>query len=63
MVWLLVVAQIPVVDVETRVVVVRHVVVEMDLKSPVANYPWFEHKVHLVTFVVVEALEVLVLSE
>ncbi|GJT30866.1 hypothetical protein Tco_0671177 [Tanacetum coccineum] len=50
--------QIRVVDVGIRVVVVRHVVVEMDLKGPVANYPWFQHKGHLVIFVVVEVLEV-----
>ncbi|GKD08761.1 hypothetical protein Tco_1188446, partial [Tanacetum coccineum] len=46
-----------------EVVVVRHVVVEMDLKDPVANYPWFEHKVHLVTCEVVEVLECVLLLE
>ncbi|GJS92047.1 hypothetical protein Tco_0774683 [Tanacetum coccineum] len=63
MVELMVVAQILAVDVETQVVVVRHVVVEMDLKDPVANYPWFEHKVHLVTCEVVEVLECVLLLE
>ncbi|GJW34266.1 hypothetical protein Tco_0054298 [Tanacetum coccineum] len=63
MVELMVVAQILVVDVENRVVVVSLVVVEMDLKGPVANYLWFEHNVHLVTFVVVEVLECVLLLE
>ncbi|GJW60974.1 hypothetical protein Tco_0110309 [Tanacetum coccineum] len=40
MVELMVVAQILVVDVETQVVVVRHVVVEMDLKGSMANCPY-----------------------
>nr|GEV56105.1 putative reverse transcriptase domain-containing protein [Tanacetum cinerariifolium] len=57
------VVQIRVADLEIREVVMRHVMVEMDLKDPVANYPWFEHKDHLVTLLVEEVLEVLVLSE
>ncbi|GJX49163.1 putative reverse transcriptase domain-containing protein, partial [Tanacetum coccineum] len=44
-------------------VVKRHVVVEMDSKGPVANYPWFKHRDHLVTLEVEEVLEVQVLSE
>ncbi|GKD90874.1 hypothetical protein Tco_1366381, partial [Tanacetum coccineum] len=49
--------QIRVVDLENQEVVERHVVVEMDWKGPVANYPWFEHRVHLVTFEVEEVLK------
>nr|GEW68044.1 hypothetical protein [Tanacetum cinerariifolium] len=52
------VVQIRVVDVRNRVVVVRHVAVKMDLKGPVANYPWLQHKGHFVIFVVVKVLEV-----
>ncbi|GKA60159.1 hypothetical protein Tco_0759472 [Tanacetum coccineum] len=33
------------------------------LEGPVANYPWFEHRDHLVTFKVEEVLEIQVLSE
>ncbi|GJS57444.1 hypothetical protein Tco_0652228 [Tanacetum coccineum] len=44
MVELMVVVQIWVVDLEIREVVVRHVVVEMDLKGPVANCPSLTHK-------------------
>ncbi|GJR29234.1 hypothetical protein Tco_1105466 [Tanacetum coccineum] len=54
---------VEVVDFENQKVVERHVVVEMDYKCPVANYPWFKHRDHLVTFEVEEVLEVLVLSE
>ncbi|GKG26811.1 hypothetical protein Tco_0402514, partial [Tanacetum coccineum] len=57
MVELMVLAQISMMDIETRVVVVRHVVVEMHLKGSVANYPLFEHEDHLVTCEVVEVLE------
>ncbi|GKC07953.1 hypothetical protein Tco_0999563 [Tanacetum coccineum] len=39
MVELMVVVQIWVADLEIREVVVRHAVVEMDLKGPVANCP------------------------
>ncbi|GJZ50997.1 hypothetical protein Tco_0605512 [Tanacetum coccineum] len=47
-----------VVDVEIQEVVVRHEVVEIDLKVPVANCSWLTYKGHLVTkFVVVEVLE------
>nr|GEV17744.1 Toll/interleukin-1 receptor (TIR) domain-containing protein [Tanacetum cinerariifolium] len=45
------------VDLKNREVVMKHVVVEMDLKGPVANYLWFEHKDYLVIFVVEEVLE------
>ncbi|GKA71511.1 hypothetical protein Tco_0777650 [Tanacetum coccineum] len=55
MVELMVVAQIPMVDVETWVVVVRHVVVEMDLKGPMANCPYLR--------LVVEVLECVLLLE
>ncbi|GJS31699.1 hypothetical protein Tco_0492319 [Tanacetum coccineum] len=58
MVELMVVVQIRVADLEIREVVVRHVVVEMDLKGLVANYPWFKHKDHFVSFVVEEVLEI-----
>ncbi|GKC67789.1 hypothetical protein Tco_1100387 [Tanacetum coccineum] len=57
MVELMVVVQIQVADLEIREVVMRYVVVEMDLKGPVANYPWFKHKDHFVTFVEKEVLE------
>ncbi|GJW71264.1 hypothetical protein Tco_0128181 [Tanacetum coccineum] len=59
MVGLMAVVQIRVVDLENQEVVVKHVVVEMDYKGLVANYPWFEHKDHLVTFIVEEVLEIL----
>ncbi|GJY81970.1 hypothetical protein Tco_0494721 [Tanacetum coccineum] len=54
-----------VVDVEIRVVVVRHEAVEIDLKGPVANCSQLTHKGHLVTNFVVEVLELseLVLDE
>ncbi|GKA69658.1 hypothetical protein Tco_0775722 [Tanacetum coccineum] len=57
MVELMVVVQIRVADLEIREVVMRHVVVEMDLKGPVANCPSLTHKGYLVTFVVEEVLE------
>ncbi|GJS98189.1 hypothetical protein Tco_0819359 [Tanacetum coccineum] len=57
MVELMVVVQIRVANLEIREVVVRHVVVEIDLKGPVANCPLLTHKVYLVTFVVVKVLE------
>ncbi|GKA48924.1 hypothetical protein Tco_0741882 [Tanacetum coccineum] len=41
----------------------RHVVVEMDLKGPMANCPLLTHKGYLVTFVVVEVLECVLLLE
>ncbi|GKB04463.1 hypothetical protein Tco_0832606 [Tanacetum coccineum] len=50
--------QIRVVDLENQEVVERHMVVEMDWKGTMANYPWFVHMDHLVTFEVVEVLEV-----
>ncbi|GJX13244.1 hypothetical protein Tco_0205002 [Tanacetum coccineum] len=50
---------VEVVDVEIRVVVIRHEVMEIDLKGPMANCSRLTHKGHLVTkFVVVEVLEV-----
>ncbi|GJV58574.1 hypothetical protein Tco_1459579 [Tanacetum coccineum] len=63
MVELMVVVQIRVVDLEIWEVVVRHVVVEMDLKGPVANCPSLTHKGYLVTFVVEEVLECVLLLE
>ncbi|GJY45316.1 hypothetical protein Tco_0434379 [Tanacetum coccineum] len=33
------------------------------LEGPIASYPWFEHKDHLVTLEMEEVLKVLVLSE
>ncbi|GJS34062.1 hypothetical protein Tco_0532444 [Tanacetum coccineum] len=50
--------QIQVVDVQIWVVDVRHEVVVMDLKGPVANYPWLTHMGYEVINVVVEFLEV-----
>ncbi|GJW78756.1 hypothetical protein Tco_0140438 [Tanacetum coccineum] len=47
--------QIRVVDLENREVVVRHVVMD--------NYPWFEHRDHLVMFVVEEVLKCVLLLE
>nr|GEX68916.1 hypothetical protein [Tanacetum cinerariifolium] len=44
---------------EIQEVVVRHVVVEMDLKGLRANCPSLTHKGYLVTFVVKEVLETL----
>ncbi|GJT99879.1 hypothetical protein Tco_1110218 [Tanacetum coccineum] len=55
--------QVEVVDFENQKVVERHVVVEMDYKCPVANYPWFKHRDHLVTFEVEEVLECVLLLE
>nr|GEU58291.1 zinc finger, CCHC-type [Tanacetum cinerariifolium] len=52
-----------VMDLEIREVVVRHVVVEMDLKGPVANCPSLTHKGYLVTFVVEDVLECVLLLE
>ncbi|GKD14947.1 hypothetical protein Tco_1199354 [Tanacetum coccineum] len=43
--------------VQIREVVMRHVVVEIDLKGHVANCPSLTHKGYLVTFVVEEVLE------
>ncbi|GJU21861.1 hypothetical protein Tco_1155203 [Tanacetum coccineum] len=63
MVELMVVVQIRVANLEIQEVVVRHVVVEMDLKSPVANCPSLTHKGYLVTFVVEEVLECVLLLE
>ncbi|GKE89433.1 hypothetical protein Tco_1566908 [Tanacetum coccineum] len=63
MVGLMVVVQIREVDLENREVVVKHVVVEIDLKCPMANYPWFEHRDHLVIFVVEEVLGCVLLLE
>ncbi|GJT76640.1 hypothetical protein Tco_1043365 [Tanacetum coccineum] len=57
MIELVVVFQIRVVDVEIRVVVVRHKVVEIDLKDMVANCLRLTHKGHLVTKFMVEVLE------
>nr|GEV53504.1 hypothetical protein [Tanacetum cinerariifolium] len=50
-------------DLEIREVVVRHVVIEMDLKGSVANCPSLTHKGYLVTFVVEEVLECVLLLE
>ncbi|GKD79645.1 hypothetical protein Tco_1342266 [Tanacetum coccineum] len=63
MVELMVVVQIRVADLESREVVVRHVVVEIDLKDPVANCLSLLHKGYLVTFVVEEVLECVLLLE
>ncbi|GJV33544.1 hypothetical protein Tco_1393944 [Tanacetum coccineum] len=63
MVELMVVVQIRVVDLEIREVVVRHVVVEIDLKVPVANCLLLTHKSYLVIFVVVEVLECVLMLE
>ncbi|GKD67684.1 hypothetical protein Tco_1321774, partial [Tanacetum coccineum] len=67
-VWRVVVVdvQIRVVDVRNEVVAdaqlreegVRHMVVAMDLKSPVANYSWLRHKYHEVVFIVEKVLKV-----
>ncbi|GKB33088.1 zinc finger, CCHC-type containing protein [Tanacetum coccineum] len=59
----MVVVQIRVADLEIREVVVRHMVVETDLKGPVANCPLLTHKGHLVTFVVEKDLECVLLLE
>ncbi|GJX54048.1 putative reverse transcriptase domain-containing protein [Tanacetum coccineum] len=59
MVGLMVVVQIRVVDLENREVVVRHVVVEMDLKDPVTNCPSLTHRGYLVTIVLEEVFEIL----
>ncbi|GJS47165.1 hypothetical protein Tco_0597286 [Tanacetum coccineum] len=45
------------VDVQIRVVDVASEVAMMDLKDPVANYPWLKHVGYEVVFVVVEVLE------
>ncbi|GKC16280.1 hypothetical protein Tco_1013062 [Tanacetum coccineum] len=63
MVEFMVVVQIRVADLEIQEVVVRHVVVEMDLKGPVANCPSLTHRGYLVTFVVEEVLECVLLLE
>ncbi|GJZ95412.1 hypothetical protein Tco_0667746 [Tanacetum coccineum] len=59
----MVMVQIRLVDLENQEVVVRHVVVEMDYMGPVAYYPWFELRDHLVTFVVEEVLKCVLLLE
>ncbi|GKB58564.1 hypothetical protein Tco_0914750 [Tanacetum coccineum] len=46
-----------VVDVQIRLVDVESEVVVMDLKDPVANYPWLKHEGCRVVFVVVKVLE------
>ncbi|GJX25469.1 hypothetical protein Tco_0231765 [Tanacetum coccineum] len=63
MVRLMVVVQIRVVDLENYEVVVRHVVVEMDWRGPVANCPLLIHRGYLVTYVVEEVLECMLLLE
>ncbi|GKC86342.1 hypothetical protein Tco_1142059 [Tanacetum coccineum] len=63
MVELLVVVQIRVADLEIQEVVMRHMVVEMDLKGPVANCPLLTHKGHLVAFVFEKDLECVLLLE
>ncbi|GJU05342.1 hypothetical protein Tco_1121772 [Tanacetum coccineum] len=50
--------EVEVVDVQIRVVDVRHEVVAMDLKGLVANYPRLTHMGHEVIKVMVEVLEV-----
>nr|GEU51049.1 hypothetical protein [Tanacetum cinerariifolium] len=50
-------------DLVIREVFMRHVVVEMDLKSPMANFPSLTHKGYLVTFVEEEVLECVLLLE
>nr|GEU47471.1 hypothetical protein [Tanacetum cinerariifolium] len=57
MVELMVVVQIRVADLEIQEVVVRHVMVEMDLKGPMVNCPSLTYKGYLMTFVVEEVLE------
>ncbi|GJS39602.1 hypothetical protein Tco_0564645 [Tanacetum coccineum] len=49
--------QVEVANLEIQEVVERHVVVEMDLKGPVANCSSLTHKGYFVTFVVEEVLE------
>ncbi|GJY94399.1 hypothetical protein Tco_0510760, partial [Tanacetum coccineum] len=51
------------VEVHYYKVVMRHMVVEMDLKGPVANCPSLTHKGYLVTFVVEQVLECVLLLE
>ncbi|GJV76115.1 hypothetical protein Tco_1507699 [Tanacetum coccineum] len=63
MVELMVVVQIRVADLEIQEVVMRYVVVEMDLKGLVANYPSLTHKGYLVIFVVKGVLECVLLLE
>ncbi|GJV47768.1 hypothetical protein Tco_1437980 [Tanacetum coccineum] len=63
MVELMVVVQIRVADLEIQEVVVRHVVVEMDLKGLVANCLSLSHKGYLVTSVVEEVLECVLLLD
>nr|GFC84844.1 hypothetical protein [Tanacetum cinerariifolium] len=55
--------QIRATDLEIQKVVVRHVVVEMDLKGPMANFLMLTHKGYLVTFVVEEVLECVLFLE
>ncbi|GJV23365.1 hypothetical protein Tco_1376060 [Tanacetum coccineum] len=55
--------QIWVVDLESREVVKTHVAVEMDWRGPVANYPRFKHRGHLVTVEVEEVFECVLLLE
>ncbi|GJZ64426.1 hypothetical protein Tco_0620847 [Tanacetum coccineum] len=63
MVELMVVVQIRVADLEIQEMVVRHVVVEIDLKVPVANFPLVTYRCYSVTFVVEEVLEYVLLLE
>ncbi|GJV36827.1 hypothetical protein Tco_1409304 [Tanacetum coccineum] len=63
MVGLMVVVQIWVVDLENQEVVMRHVVVEMDWRGPVANCPSLIHRGYLVTYVVEEVIECVLLLE
>nr|GEY44063.1 ribonuclease H-like domain-containing protein [Tanacetum cinerariifolium] len=59
----LIVVQIRVVDLENQEVVVRHVVLKIDWRGPMANCLSLIHRGYLVTYVVEDVLEVLVLSE
>ncbi|GJW54407.1 hypothetical protein Tco_0098492 [Tanacetum coccineum] len=63
MVELMVVVKIWVADFEIREVDVRHVVVELDLKGLVANCLSLTHRGYLVTFLVEEVLECVLLLE
>ncbi|GKA28442.1 hypothetical protein Tco_0714610 [Tanacetum coccineum] len=63
MVELMVVVQIRVADLEIQEMVVRHMVVELDLKVPVANFPLLTYRCYSVTFVVEEVLECVLLIE
>nr|GEY27603.1 hypothetical protein [Tanacetum cinerariifolium] len=63
MVGLMVVIKIWVADLEIWEVVVRHVVLEIDLKGWVANCSSLTHRGYLLTFVVEEVLECVLLVE